>query len=152
VVVAEHAHDRDFHVGGAHPLMEPVVANDGEGFFGRDLDSAVALKIDHGKAAVGSYGAKLFGDDQVQIFVMLTQGGEAVGVVADVKSGAQWVVSVGNGFAEVGHAAVASFSGGEQLALFIFQRAIVVGAGIGNQCCRKLHAGGHVEKEIDKQD
>jgi len=65
---------------------------------------------------------ELVGNEDVDIFIMLFQGGEAGGVPADEKCGAQRVVAGGNG-ADIGDAAVAAFAGRDFLD-FTFQGAI----------------------------
>src|SRR5712672_2748483 len=102
--------------------MEFVVLQKSYGLHRAGLDGFIALVVDDGQRAVGGYGMELVGNEDVDIFVMLFQRGEASGVPADEKGGAQRVVTGGNG-ADVGDPAVAAFAGRDFLD-FTFQGAI----------------------------
>jgi len=67
---------------------EFVVLQESDGLHWAGLDGFIALVIDDGQRAVGGYGMELVGNENVDIFVMLFQGGEAGGVPADKKCGA----------------------------------------------------------------
>src|SRR6267154_5372364 len=122
VVIIEQAHEREFDVGRLHPTMEFVVFQESNGLGGAGFDGLVALVVDDGQRAIGSYGMELVGDENVDVFVMLFQGGEAGGVPADEKGGALRVVAGGYG-ANVGDAAMAAFAGWDFLD-FTFEGAI----------------------------
>src|SRR6267378_1543508 len=89
--------------------MEFVVLQKSNGLHRAGLDGCIALVVDDGQRAVGSYGMELVGNENVNIFVMLFQGGEAGGVPADEKGGAERVITGGDG-ADIGDAAVAAFA------------------------------------------
>src|SRR6267154_5837811 len=122
VVIVEQAHQGEFDVGRLHPTMEFVVFKESNGLGGAGFDGLIALVVDDGQRAIGSYGMELVGDENVDVFVMLFQGGEAGGVPTDEKGGAQRIVAGGDG-TYVGDAAMAAFAGGDFLD-FTFQGAI----------------------------
>src|SRR6266403_4717186 len=96
--------------------MEFVVLQKGNGLRRTGFDGFIALVVDDGERAVGSYGMELVGNQDVDIFVMLFQGGEAGGVPADEKGGAQRVVAGGYG-ADIGDTTMAAFARGDFLDL-----------------------------------
>src|SRR6266403_3856950 len=128
--------------------MEFVVLQKGNGLRRTGFDGFIALVVDDGERAVGSYGMELVGDQDVDIFVMLFQGGEAGGVPADEKCGAQRVVTGGNR-SDVGDAAVAAFAGGDFLD-FTFQGAIG-GPGVWQQAGGEFDANSDGDEEIGQQ-
>ena len=113
VVVIEHAHHRQLNrrIERPHPLVKLVPFQEGDGFRGSCFHgTCLVVRVVHdGESAVGCYAVQLLGDEQVEIFVVLLERRQAVGVPTYVESGAQRVVAFWN-FADVGHAAVAAFA------------------------------------------
>ncbi len=77
VVVIEHAHHGQFDRGieRSHPLVKLVASQERDGFRGGRFHrtSLVVGVIHDGDRPIGSYAMQLFGDEQVDVFVMLFQ-------------------------------------------------------------------------------
>ena len=93
---------------------------------------------------------QLFGNQDVEIFVVAFQRREAIGIPADVKSCAQWIVACRN-LTEVCNAAMTASRGRRSFGVrFELERA-VNRARVGQQIRRKLNAGRDIDEEIREQ-
>src|SRR5882672_12108312 len=117
--------------------MEFVILQKSNGLHWAGFDGLIALIVDDGQRAIGGYGMELVGNEDVDVFVMLFQGGEAGGIPADEKGGAQRVVTGGHG-TDVGDTTMAAFARGDFLDL-TFQGAIG-GPGVWQQAGREFDA------------
>src|SRR5450631_2806897 len=152
VIVIEQAHHGNFDVYGLHPLMELVVFNDRKRLVDADLASFLSVfVIDGGDCAVGRYGVKLFGDEQVDVFVVGLEGSHAVGIPADEESRAQRVIAGGD-CADIGDAPAAAFARRQKFGGGLELERAKGGLGIGKQTGGQIDADGHCEEEIGERN
>src|SRR5882724_8413827 len=112
VVVVDETHRRqlDGRAERFHPLVQLVVLQYRDGFGGRGFGGVLSALIIHdGQRAIGRDGMELFGNQQVDIFVMLLERSKAVRIPTHEKCSPHGVVACRD-IPDVRHATAAAFA------------------------------------------
>ena len=151
VVIVQQAHHRKFHgrVQGAHPLVQLVLLQSGYHFAGRGLHCLIPLVVHHSDRAIRGHRVQLFRHQQVNVFVVFFQRGQAIRIPADEKRRAQRVIRRGN-LSDIRYPLVPAFSLHHWLQQFLLHRVIDRPC-VRKQCRWQFHASRDGQKKIDQQ-